>query len=135
MYVTEEQQFDTSFDHDCSFTYSLNTKLYNSITFHDRLSIHSNQVSNRHCNNMQHATPHPSIRCAHFCQMQNSNDPPIVYIPMETPKHWKREGQVDLVCERDNKKDTLTSPARFLYRMQTSTIAKLKTRTNQSSRR
>lgn len=56
----------------------------------------------------QHATSCPSVRCAHFCQIQNSNDPPTVYNPMETPNPLEPVSQVDLVCKRQNKYETLT---------------------------
>ena len=96
MYVTEEQPCDTSFDHGCGFTYSLEAQVHSvadssqAKRFITTLSLSATGSSFTQVQFQidTAATPCPSITCAPFCQMQNSNDFPTVYIPMETPNRW-----------------------------------------------
>ena len=99
-----------AFDHDCGFTYSLKAQVhsiaasslakqyfYNCITFHDRLSIHSSQVSNRHCSNMQCPVPQYAKLTSARCRTQKWS--PYHSYPYGISKPLEPEGQVDLVCE------------------------------------
>ena len=57
--------------------------LHNPSTFHDRLSIHSSQVSNRHRSNMQHHVPQYAAIISARCRPQT--------IPLPSISLWKLE--------------------------------------------
>ena len=118
MYVTEEQQYGTSYDHDWGFTFSLEAQLHSIVAsslakwyFTTRsLSMSGStftqvkfQVDSTATQNaMSLSTLHSLLPDA---ELKRS---PYHLYPYGNPKPLEPEGQVDLVCERENKYKTLT---------------------------
>ena len=89
---------DTSFDDDCAFTYSLEAQVHSVVasrqakryffyepsTLHDRFSVHSSHVPNRHRSNMQHNVPQHAAIISARCRPQTIPLPSISLRKLET---------------------------------------------------
>ena len=118
MYVTEEQQCDTPFDHDCGLTYSLEAQVHIIATsslakrYFTTLSLSTTgsaftQVKFKidtaaTCNTSSLSTLFSRLPDAELKRSLHRLYPYGNYKPLEP------EGQVDLVCLRQNKYETLT---------------------------
>ena len=118
MYVTEEQPCDTSFDHDCGFTYSLEAQVHSVAAsgqakrYFTTLSLSATgsaftqvqfQIDTKAtCNTMSINTLRSLLTDA---ELKRS---PYHLYPYGNFKPLEPEGQVDLVCERKHNYVTLT---------------------------
>ena len=97
MYVTEEQQYDTSYDHDCGFTYSLEAQVHSIAAssqakrYFMTLSLSTSgstfthvkfQIENR--SNMQHHVPQYSALTSARCRTQTIPLPSIFLWKLQT---------------------------------------------------
>ena len=118
MYVTEEQPFDTSFDHDCGFAYSLEAQVH---------SVADSSQSKRYFTTISLSATGSAFTQVKFqigtaatCNIMFINTlrfllpdaelkrSPYRLYPYGNSKPLEPEGQVDLVCERKHKYVTLT---------------------------
>ena len=117
-YVTEEQPYDTPFDHDCGFTYSLEAQVH---------SIAASSQAKRYFTTLSLSATGSAFTQVKFqidtaatCNTMSINTlrsllpdaelkrSPYRLYPYGNSKPLEPEGQVDLVCERKHKYETLT---------------------------
>ena len=97
--------------------------LHNPSTFHGRLSIHTSQVSNRHCSNMQHHVPQHATIIAVRCRPQTIPLLSISLQKLETVGSW-RSSRISMWTTGQICNTHFSNPARFLYWIQTSTTVR-----------
>ena len=106
MYVTEEQLYDTSFDHDCGFTYSLAAQVH-SVTDSSQAKRYFTTLS-LSATGSAFTQVKFQIDTAATCNTMSINTLCSLLYPYGNCKPLEPEGQVDLVCERKHKYVTLT---------------------------